>query len=191
MVVWSEEIRAPMRRLRMGGKIVLGSGREIALNGEMISALTIEEGTSGMLEAGCVLSAECTLDLSNESGQWDAGGEYLGQGELMGAALVPELGIVSADGVLWQALGVFQVESATRMEQEAKLRLRAKDGIAYGLANSFEDDMNYPCTLQALWECAAGQTGYLWSGSVPNGAAIIDVSPDWNGASLRLSLIHI
>lgn len=191
MAAWSEEMRAPLRRLRLGGRLVFGSGRELALTGDMVAALTIEEGSGGALEPGCVLSAACTLNLVNDSGQWNAGGSCLGQGVLEGATLMPRLGAVVGNTRIWHDLGVFQVENAAYMEGEAKLRLRAKDSISFELAEAFADGLSYPCALQTLWEHAVAQTPYVWSGAVPNGGAIVGASPDWKGVSLRTALGYI
>lgn len=191
MAAWSEEMRAPLRRLRLGGRLVFGSGRELALTGDMVATLTIEEGSGGALEPGCVLSAICTLDLVNDSGQWNAGGSCLGQGVLAGATLMPRLGVVVGNEQIWHDLGVFQVESAAYMEGEAKLRLRAKDSISFELAEAFTDELSYPCALQTLWEHAVAQTPYVWTGEVPNGGAVVGAAPDWKGVSLRTALGYI
>lgn len=191
MAIWGEEIKAPMRRLQLGGRIVFGSGREVALNADMVSALTIEEGASGTLEPGCVLSAGCTLDLVNDAGQWNVGGSLLGQAELMSVTLMPELGIVLEEETLWQSLGVFQVEKAAYIESEAKLRLQAKDSVAYEMAEVFQDGMQYPCSLQALWEHAVEQSAYVWHGTAPNGEGVIDTAPDWKEVSLRTAIGYI
>lgn len=191
MAIWGEEIKAPMRRLQLGGRIVFGSGREVVLNGDMVSALTIEEGASGTLEPGCVLSAGCTLDLVNEAGQWNVGGSLLGQAELMSVTLMPELGIVLEEETLWQSLGVFQVEKAAYIESEAKLRLQAKDSVAYEMAEVFQDGMQYPCSLQTLWEHAVEQSAYVWHGTAPNGEGVIDTAPDWKEVSLRTAIGYI
>lgn len=191
MAIWGEEIKAPMRRLQLGGRIVFGSGREVALNADMVSALTIEEGASGTLEPGCVLSAGCTLDLVNDAGQWNVGGSLLGQAELMSVTLMPELGIVLEEETLWQSLGVFQVEKAAYIESEAKLRLQAKDSVAYEMAEVFQDGMQYLCSLQALWEHAVEQSAYVWHGTAPNGEGVIDTAPDWKEVSLRTAIGYI
>lgn len=185
MAVWSDEMQAPARRLRLGGRLVFASGRECALDGNAVSALTIEEGAGGALEPGCVLSAVCTLDLANDGGCWEPGGELLGQNTLDAATLMPELGIETDGDTLWHPLGVFQVESALRTEGAGRVRLQARDSISFELAEVFRDGLSYPCTLQQIWEHAVGQTGYAWSGNIPNGGAVIDAAPDWKDASLR------
>ena len=92
----------------------------------------------------------------------------------------------NGDSVLWRPLGVFQVESAMELEQQARLRLRGADSIAMVLGDAFEDDAQaYPTTLAQLWRRAAAQGGSSFVGEVPNGTATIDAAPDWQGASLR------
>ena len=188
---WTQLMDAPVRELRVGGRIVFESGQEIPLTGALVSALTVEEGADGALAPGCVLSARCTLDLVNDAGQWRPDGALLGGKLLCGATLLPELGAVDGDEVQWRALGAFQVESARYMEGEAVLRLQAVDSIGCELSAPFEDALAYPATLAALWRHAIAQTRYAWSGEVPNGDGVIDAAPDWKGCSLRGALGNI
>lgn len=188
MAEWTALMRQDVRSLRIGGRIVFGSGAERALTGEMIAELSIEEGADGALTPGDVLSAACTLDLVNDEGQWLPGGAELGAQELIGATLMPELGVQDGEDVLWRSLGVYQVESAICLEGEGKLRVQGCDSAAYELGAEFVDGLSYPATLQTLWLHAVGQTRYSWTGSVPNGSAVIDLAPDWKGGSLRSCL---
>ena len=140
MAEWKNLMRAAARDLRIGGRVVFGSGLECALNSDMVVSLVIEEGASGSLQPGSVLCAECSIDLVNDEGQWNAGGACLGWNEMIGATLMPELGVVSGDETLWQPLGVFEVFSAQRPEGEGILRLRARDSIAMELGGLAHED---------------------------------------------------
>ena len=186
MAQWQELIGAPAREVCLGGEIIFGSGASVSLDGGCAVELTIQEGADGAIGPGDVLSASIVLDLNNDAGQWRAGGSLLGAQELIGATLMPRLGVRNGDGVLWRPLGVFQVESAMELEQQARLRLRGADNIAMVLGDAFEDDAQaYPTTLAQLWRRAAAQGGSSFVGEVPNGTATIDAAPDWQGASLR------
>ena len=186
MAQWQALMRAAARELRLGGSIVFGSGASISLDGGCMVELTIQEGADGAIGPGDVLSASITLDLNNDSGQWRSGGSILGAQELIGATLMPRLGVRDGEDFLWRPLGVFQVESAVELEQQARLRLRGADSIAMELGEAFADTpQEYPATLAQLWQRAVAQTRYRFSGETPNGAAIVDAAPDWRGASLR------
>lgn len=191
MAEWSEMMRRPVRDLRIGGRIVFLSGQECALDADMISALTIEEGAGGALEPGCVLSAACTLDFVNDSGQWSEGGELLGLNDFAGATLMPELGAADSGEVTWHPLGVFQVESAMYLEGDGIVRLKGQDSIACELGEIFVDGLSYPQTLGGLWAYALNRTRYLWSGDAPNKNAVVNTAPDWKNASLRTVLGYI
>lgn len=188
MAQWKEMMHAPVRDLRIGGRIVFGSGQECALNGDRVLSFSIDEGTSGCLEPGCVLSAACTLDLVNDAGQWDAGGSLIGHDELIGATILPELGALDGTDIAWQPMGAFEVVSALKLEGEGILRLQAQDSIASELSAEFQDGLAYPCTLQAMWEHAIHQSRYVFSGSIPNGSAVVSMAPDWKHASLRTAM---
>lgn len=185
MAEWTALMRQDVRRLRIGGKIVFGSGAETALTVEMIAEMTIEEGADGALMPGDVLSAACTLDLVNDEGQWLPGGALLGARELIGATLLPRLGAQDGEEMQWRDLGAFQLESAICIEGEGRLRVQGYDSAACELGAKFVDGLIYPVSLETLWRHAIGQTRYSWTGSVPNGSAIIDSPPDWKGGSLR------
>ena len=185
---WKDLILANERSLQIGGSIIFGSGREIQLDGTHIAALTIDEGSDSALSCGMVLSSACRLDLVNDEGQWLPGGKLLGGQMLIGATLMLRLGASAGQSVLWQDLGVFQIESALCLESEALMRLSCADSIASELNGAFADGLAYPASLSQLWNEAVKQTRYAWSGTVPNGAAIIDAKPDWNGASLRSAM---
>lgn len=191
MTQWTQLMRAPVRDVRIGGRIVFGSGREYALTGDAVSALVIDEGVDGALVPGCVLCAECTLDLVNDEGQWLAGGIFLGADEPVGATVLPELGAADGGDMQWRPLGAYQVESAVYLEEEGILRLRALDSIGRELAGAFLDGLSYPRTLKEVWLHAVSQTRYIWNGQLPNADAVIDVAPEWKEASLRMVLGYI
>lgn len=182
---WKDLVFADERELSIGGSIIFGSGTEIALTGSEIASVTIDEGSDGALTCGAVLSAVCRADLVNDEGQWNPGGSLLGNQMLIGATLVLRLGASDGENTLWQDLGVFQIENAVYAESEAVLRVSCADSIAFELGEAYADDLAYPASLDQIWRSAIARTRYLWEGSVPNGAAIVDAKPDWQGASLR------
>ena len=191
MAQWSERMRSPLRDVRIGGSLVFGSGASCALDGECVLSLAIEEGADGCLLPGSVPSAGCRVDLANDQGQWNPGGSLRGENELIGATLIPRLGVLDGEELLWQDLGVFQVESAAFLQGEGTLRLQAQDSIAFELSAAFEDGLAYPQSLNGLWAHAVAQTRYSWQGTVPGGDAMIASAPDWKGASLRAALGYI
>ena len=81
--------------------------------------------------------------------------------------------------------GVFIVTSVQAEERSGRIRLSGEDSIASELAAAFDDGLTYPATLASLWGHLVAQTRYVWSGTLPNGSAVIDAKPDWDGASLR------
>ena len=174
MADWSEVMRSPLRELCIGGSIVFGSGEACALDGDMVFSLDIDEGAGGALSPGCVISAQCTLDLVNDAGQWNPGGSLRGLNELIGATLMPRLGAAAEDGaVIWHDLGVFMVESALQLEGENVMRLQGQDSIASELSAAFSDTLSYPQTLNGLWQFALAQTRYVWEGNLPGGSGVI------------------
>lgn len=187
-IQWHDLMRSPLRELRLGGSILFQNGESCALDGERLLALSIDEGADSALLPGNVLSASCRADLVNDAGQWNPGGSLRGANELIGATLMPRLGILDGDGMLWRDLGVFQVESAVQLEGENILRLNAQDSIAFELGAAFADELSYPQSLSGLWNYALAQSRYIWQGSVPNGGALIHTRPDFKGASLRTVL---
>ena len=188
MAQWTQLMREAVRDLRIGGKIVFGSGREYMLSGDGVCALRIDEGADDALVPGSVLCAGCTMDLVNDEDQWQTGGSLLGMEEIRGATIMPEIGALNGDEMLWRSMGVFQVESAVYLGDEGILRLQASDSVAYELSDIFRDEMRYPCRLEDLWLYAVSQTRYKWEGQVPNGDALIDFAPEWKDATLRTAL---
>ena len=191
MAQWSELMRSPLRDVRLGGSIVFGSGESCPLDGERVFSLSIDEGADGCLAPGSVLSASCRLDLVNNAGQWNPGGSLRGQNELIGATLLPRLGVLDGDAILWRDLGAFQVESAVQLEGEGVLRLQAQDSIAFELSAPYRDDLSYPQSLNGVWTHALAQTRYIWQGTLPGGSGVISLQPDFKGASLRAVLGYV
>lgn len=182
---WPDLMRLPLRDLRLGGSIVFQSGGSVDLDGERVFSLSIDEGADAALLPGGVLSASCRVDLVNDEGKWNPGGSLRGANELIGATLMPRLGAVDGEAVIWRDLGVFQVESALQLEGEGLLRLNARDSIAFELSGAFTDALTYPQSLGGLWNYAVAQSRYNWQGTIPNASAMIHTPPDWKGASLR------
>ena len=176
-MTWQEGIGAAAREMRLGGSVVLGSGNEVTLDGDYVTSVTIREGADGAIEPGDVLSGEITLDISREAFSPDA---------LIGATLMPQLGLVAGDEILWQPLGVFIIESAMYLEQQGLLRIKGADAVSSELSETFSDSAAaYPMTLARLWQRVVAQTRFSHSGDIPNGDAIIDALPAWDGASVR------
>lgn len=185
MAQWTENMRAPVRDICIGGRIISGSGRECALNGDTVFALAIDEGADGALAPGSVISASCMLDLVSDAWQW------LDADEWTGATIMPEIGVKVEGSILWQPLGVFQAEDAVCIEGEGLLRVRASDSISHELSAVFRDELVYPQMLESIWTHALSQTRYLWNGQVPNGSGIVEIAPDWRNASIRAVLGYI
>ena len=188
MAEWKSLIQARSREIRVSGRITFNTGTGIDLTGDHIAALTITEGADSALMPGDVLCAECVLELANDSGQWNSGGSLLGAKPLIGSTLQLQLGVQDGDTIAWRDLGAFVISGAVYVNAEAKIRITASDSIATMLSGAFSESGDYPCTLAQLWNRAAAQAGYVFSGTVPNGGARIQTAPEWGDASLRTAL---
>ena len=166
-----------------------GTGAQIELGPEDIVSFEIQEGADSALMPGNVVSAACSLVLDNSGGRWlpDSGEDT----PLRGATA--QLWLNVRDGETWRraALGAYVISGVSAEEQRPVIRLTGSDSIATELAAEYLDRLIYPTTLSALWNGAVGQTRYAWSGTVPNGGAVIDARPDWNGATLRQVLGYV
>lgn len=185
---WSTLIGARSREIRVSGSITFNTGTAVALTGDHIASFTITEGADSALMPGCVLCAECVLELANDAGQWNSGGSILGAKELIGSTLQLKLGVADGDTIVQRDLGAFVISGAVYATSEAKIRITASDSIATMLSGAFSDTDDYPCTLSALWNRAAAQAGYIFSGTVPNGDAVIEAAPEWGEVSLRTAM---
>ena len=188
MAEWSTLIGARSREIRVSGSITFNTGTAVALTGDHIASFTITEGADSALMPGCVLCAECVLELANDAGQWNSGGSILGAKELIGSTLQLKLGVADGDTIVQRDLGAFVISGAVYATTEAKIRITASDSIATMLSGAFSDTDAYPCTLSALWNRAAAQAGYIFSGTVPNGDAVIEAEPEWGEVSLRTAM---
>ncbi len=188
MAEWSTLIGARSREIRVSGSITFNTGTAVALTGDHIASFTITEGADSALTPGCVLCAECVLELANDAGQWNSGGGILGAKELIGSTLQLKLGVADGDTIVQRDLGAFVISGAVYATSEAKIRITASDSIATMLSGVFSDTDDYPCTLSALWNRAAAQAGYIFSGTVPNGNAVIEAEPEWGEVSLRTAM---
>ena len=188
MANWSELMLSELRDLRISGRIVFASGAEIALTGEHIAEMTIDEGAEGVLMPSDVLSAACRADLVNDAGQWLPGGSCLGYQELIGATFMPEITASDGENEYTRPLGVFQVESAVFVEKGARMRITAADSIAFELGGVFADTLSYPASLEEIWRHAVSQSRYVWEGEVPNGGIIVETPPAWGEITLRRAL---
>ena len=188
MAEWSTLIGARSREIRVSGSITFNTGTAVALTGDHIASFTITEGADSALTPGCVLCAECVLELANDAGQWNSGGGILGAKELIGSTLQLKLGVADGDTIVQRDLGAFVISGAVYLTSEAKIRITASDSIATMLSGAFSDTDAYPCTLSALWNRAAAQAGYIFSGTVPNGNAVIEAAPEWGEVSLRTAM---
>ena len=175
----NDEMRAPMRAIGVSGTIVFPTGVQAEL-ADILSVL-IEEGADGALLPGAVLSARYTILVANDSGQWREGGSIRGARPLVGSTI--QLFIAAGEKKL--PLGVFQVDSVRAQERSGSVVFSGSDSIASELGEAFQDALAYPKTLQQVWEHWLSRTRYEFAGTIPNGDAIIDSAPDWNGASLR------
>ena len=188
MAEWGTLIEARSREIRVSGSITFNTGTAVALTGDHIASFTITEGADSALTPGCVLCAECVLELANDAGQWNSGGGILGAKELIGSTLQLKLGVADGDTIVQRDLGAFVISGAVYLTSEAKIRITASDSIATMLSGAFSDTDAYPCTLSALWNRAAAQAGYIFSGTVPNGNAVIEAAPEWGEVSLRTAM---
>ena len=179
---FSEAMRAPERRLSIRGTITLATGAARTLTAAEIIAYTVEEGTNDGLLPGAVLSANHCLELVNAAGEWDAQ-------PLIGATAQLELGVQLPDGGwAWSPFGVFIVNEASAADGGASMRLTGGDSLGSELYMRYQDALTYPATLAEIWSQAVAQTRYTWQGTVPNGAAVIDIAPDWKEGSVRQAM---
>ena len=172
---------SPARTLSVSARLTFPTGTVAELDGGDILNFTIEEGADSALLPGAVLSSEVTLELANDAGQWNYGGSIRGERPLVGATVALFL-CADTDAL---PCGVFIITSVRAQERSGKICLSGADSIPQELSLPFQDDLVYPATLESLWRHLVGQTRYVWSGSLPNGSAIVDAPPNWNGASLR------
>lgn len=172
---------SPARTLSVSARLTFPTGTVAELDGGDILNFTIEEGADSALLPGAVLSSEVTLELANDAGQWNYGGSIRGERPLVGATVALFL-CADTDAL---PCGVFIITSVRAQERSGKICLSGSDSIPQELSLPFQDDLVYPATLESLWQHLVGQTRYVWSGSLPNGSAIVDAPPNWNGASLR------
>ena len=171
----NEAMRAAQRTLALTGSITFPTGVSATL--EDILCAIIEEGADGALTPGAVLSAQYTVEIANDKGQWRT-----------------EQAIVGSTVQLFlngDPLGVFQVNAVCAQERSGKIALSGNDSVASELSGTFVDSLSYPATLQEVWMHGISQTRYTWSGVVPNGESIIDSAPEWGNISLRGALGRI
>lgn len=176
-----QEMTAAARTLTAGARLTFATGAKVELEGGGVLGFTVEEGADSALLPGAVLSAEMTLDLANDLGQWREGGSLRGERPLIGATAELFLSV----GEKKLPCGVFVVLRARLEEGGGRIRLTGMDSISQELTAPFEDSLSYPASLQSVWEHWVGKTRYVWSGVLPNGNAVVDARPEWNGASLR------
>lgn len=191
MADWTKMMRSELRNLSIGAKIVFGSGAELALGGEHIAYLNIDEGVDGALMPGDVLSATLEMELINDSGQWLEGGAMLGHRDLIGATIMPTLTATDGENEEVRSLGVFQIHSAKALEKEAKMRIEAADSISFELGKAFSDGLEYPQTLNEVFRHTIAQSRYVCSGGIPNGDILIEAAPNWGEILLRQAIGYI
>lgn len=177
----NQGMTAAARELSAAARVTFATGAAVELDGGDVLAFSVEEGTDSALLPGAVLSARMTLDLNDGAGQWRPGGSLRGARPLVGATV--ELFVKLASQSL--PCGVFIVTSVQAEERSGRIRLSGEDSIASELTAAFDDGLTYPATLASVWAHLVAQTRYVWSGTLPNGSAVIDAKPDWDGASLR------
>lgn len=170
----NEAMLAQRRELGAAVDLTLPTGAVRALGGSDVLSFAVEEGADSPLLPGGVLSARLTLELANEEGQWR------GQ-PLVGATA--EVYVLCGGERL--ACGAYIIDSVSAAERSGAVKLSGSDSIASELTATFVDGLDYPATLQQVWEHWVGQTRYVWSGEIPNGAAVIVERPDWGEVTLR------
>ena len=178
----TDALRAAGRRLYPTAEITPLNGAATAVGADDILSLTIQEGADSALLPGAVLSAAYALTLNGVRGRW------LNVDRLPGATVRLFLNVLDGDAWRTLPLGAFIVSELSADEQRGAMKLTGCDSLAEGLAAAFSDDLTYPAPLGDLWRAAVTQSGYAWTGEVPNGTAIIDRRPDWGEAALRQAM---
>lgn len=177
----NEGMLAAARSLGVRVRLTLATGAVIELDGGDVISFAIEEGADCALLPGCVLSARLTLSLRNDAGQWRWGGSLRGERPLLGATAR----IFLIHGQAELPCGAFIIDKLTVKEHGGAAELSGSDSIASELAVTFRDGLSYPATLGQVWAHLVSQTRYVWAGELPNGAAIIDSTPQWGEVTLR------
>lgn len=177
----NEGMLAAAREIALRVRLTLATGSMLELDGAQALGFAVEEGADGALLPGNVLSARLTLTLANDEGQWRYGGSLRGERPLVGATA--EVFVVNGGEEL--PCGAFIIDSVSARERSGAIVLSGSDSVASELAAEFRDRLVYPATLQQVWEELVSQTRYVWSGSVPNGSALIDSAPEWGSVTLR------
>ena len=177
----NEKMRAAERDLCARAKLTFSTGASVWAEGERVVSFTVREGADSPLLPGNVLCAEYELELANDDGQWRSGGALRGNRPLLGATAELFVRCGGEDA----ACGVFVVDEVRMDERGGTVRLCGGDSIGSEMAAEFRDELSYPSALSQIWAALVAQTRYEWDGELPNGAAIVDARPEWNGASLR------
>ena len=177
----NEKMRAAERDLCARAKLTFSTGASVWAEGESVVSFTVREGADSPLLPGNVLCAEYELELANDDGQWRSGGALRGNRPLLGATAELFVRCGGEDA----ACGVFVVDEVRMDERGGTVRLCGGDSIGSEMAAEFRDELSYPAALSQIWAVLVAQTRYEWDGELPNGAAIVDARPEWNGASLR------
>ena len=177
----NEKMRAAERDLCARAKLTFSTGASVWAEGESVVSFTVREGADSPLLPGNVLCAEYELELANDDGQWRSGGALRGNRPLLGATAELFVRCGGEDA----ACGVFVVDEVRMDERGGTVRLCGGDSIGSEMAAEFRDELSYPAALSQIWAALVAQTRYEWDGELPNGAAIVDARPEWNGASLR------
>lgn len=177
----NEKMRAAERDLCARAKLTFSTGASVWAEGESVVSFTVREGADSPLLPGNVLCAEYELELANDDGQWRSGGALRGNRPLLGATAELFVRCGGEDA----ACGVFVVDEVRMDERGGTVRLCGGDSIGSEMAVEFRDELSYPAALSQIWAALVAQTRYEWDGELPNGAAIVDARPEWNGASLR------
>lgn len=177
----NEKMRAAERDLCARAKLTFSTGASVWAEGESVVSFTVREGADSPLLPGNVLCAEYELELANDDGQWRSGGALRGNRPLLGATAELFVRCGGEDA----ACGVFVVDEVRMDERGGTVRLCGGDSIGSEMAAEFRDELSYPAALSQIWAALVAQTQYEWDGELPNGAAIVDARPEWNGASLR------
>ena len=177
----NQRMLAAARSLDVRVQWTFPTGVTIALTGADVLGFSIEEGADSPLLPGAVLSAQLTMELADGNGQWRWGGSLRGERPLVGSTA--EIFLVDGDERL--PCGVFVISAVSAREHGGCVRVTGCDSIAGELGAAFVDGLTYPAALEQVWDALVAQTRYGWSGTLPNGSAVIDAKPDWKDASLR------
>ena len=192
MAGFSASMLQAERELRLRGAIKYVDGTEYELDAANFVSAQISEGVTSGILPGAVMAAACTMTLNNADGRFDMGGALRGYTLMENAEITLKIEVKNDAGEwLFAPMGVYYVEKVHSEIGSPVLTLECHDGIYSRTAAAFEDTLAYPCSVKAVFEAAAEQAGFGFSGDIPGGNMLLDKKPAWGkNASVRDVLGH-